>query len=467
MHRSGTALGALLVAFLAASPLSAAGAPAPRPAPRGSATEEPFVYTVRRGDTLFDLARRYLRHAEDWKPVRTLNRVADPRRLRPDSHLRIPFALLKTEPLSARVAAFRGDARLIRDGRPTPAAVGTPVAPGTTLETGAGGFLSLLLSNGSRLTLPSQTRLRVTTMRRIVLTNSVDFDFMVEKGRVETRVTPLPTPQSRYRIRTPIAVSAVRGTTFRVHYDGANAPSLTEVLEGTVGVGAATATADALIPVEHGFGAGVDAQGTTRREALLPPPELQNPGKVQVDPLVSLALTPMANARAYRVQLARDAGFVDLAQEETAATPELRLAGVANGRWFVRATALSPSGMEGLSQTYSLLRKLTGIAATSEKTDTGYRFRWAGEGEGTRVYRFVLRPETPGGAPLVDEPGLSTDTLTLSDLRPGRYFWRVGVRQYDADGETANWTPEQSLIVAAPEPAPARSHAPAPTPAAR
>ena len=43
--------------------------------------------------------------------------------------------------------------------------------------------------------------------------------------------------------------------------------------------------------------------------------------------------------------------------------------------------------------------------------------------------------------------------ITLSDLRPGTYLWQVGVRQYDADGETVNWTPEQSLIVAAPGPA--------------
>ncbi|MFP3607518.1 peptidase M23, partial [Paraburkholderia sp. SIMBA_053] len=41
--------------------------------------------------------------------------------------------------------------------------------------------------------------------------------------------------------------------------------------------------------------------------ALLPAPALVNPGKVQDDKDVAFDLVPDANARAYRVQIARDA----------------------------------------------------------------------------------------------------------------------------------------------------------------
>lgn len=454
MQRTRSAFARLMMAgaVLAATPcvaLPAAALAAPRAA-TVAAADEVQVYTVRRGDTLIDLARRYMRTATDWKTVRTLNRVRDPWHLIPGTRLRVPLNLLKAEPLAARIASYRGAVRLLRDGRAVPTAVGAAVMPGTVVETGAGGFVSLRLSNGSHVALPSQSRVRIAAMRRILLTDSLDFDFAIEKGRVETHATPLPTAQSRYRIRTPIAVSAVRGTTFRVHYAEDGTASLTEVLEGTVGVGP---DAQTLTPVPHGFGAAVAPDGTTRSAALLPPPVLADAGRVRMDPLVDLHLNPVAAAQGYRIQLARDAGFMETEREDSSATPDFRLADVADGRWFVRVTALAANGLEGLPQTYALRRKLAGVAASAEKSDEGYRFRWSGEGGGTRLYRFRLRPATAGTAPMIDETGLTGDGITLSDLRPGTYFWQVGVRQYDADGETVNWTPEQSLIVAPPEPA--------------
>jgi hypothetical protein len=51
---------------------------------------------------------------------------------------------------------------------------------------------------------------------------------------------------------------------------------------------------------------------------------------------------------------------------------------------------------------------------------------------------------------MVDEAGLAGDRVSLSDLPPGDYFWRVGVIQY-LDGEVGiNWTPLEKLSVSAP-----------------
>lgn len=451
---------AALLPLLALTPVSASSAPA-RQTRAAPPQTDIYRYTVRPGDTLYALANAHLRRLADWKTVRRLNHVADPLRLLPGTVLHIPLALLRTEPLQARVAAFRGAVRIGPADRLVAASPGAVVTPGMILESGANSFLSLRLSNGSLLTLPSQTRIRVTTMRRITLTNSVDFDFMVEKGHVETSVTPLGNPQSHYRIRTPIAVSAVRGTHFRVAYAEPDKPSLTEVLEGTVGVG--TSEAHALMPVEKGFGASVSTDGRTLRAALLPPPDLTEPGRVQVDPLVALRPAPMPGASAYHVQISPDAGFVDLLRDGTAAAPgpdaapEFRFSDVPNGRWFVRLTAIDTAGLEGLPQTYTMTRKLTGLTAAADATgDGGYRFRWSGEGEGRRVYHFRLRPDRPDAAPLVDEPGLTGDSLVLSDLPPGTYLWQIAVRQTDADGESRNSLPEQRLIVAPVSPSPRR-----------
>ena len=52
--------------------------------------------------------------------------------------------------------------------------------------------------------------------------------------------------------------------------------------------------------------------------------------------------------------------------------------------------------------------------------------------------------------PMGDEASLDGDRISISDLPPGDYFWRVGVVQY-LDGEMAtNWLPIEKMTVAQP-----------------
>ena len=172
---------------------------------------------------------------------------------------------------------------------------------------------------------------------------------------------------------------------------------------------------------------------------------------MQADVQVKLALEPVASARAYHVQIARDAGFVEMEAEATATQPELTFDSIANGQWFVRATAIAPSGLEGMPIAYTIRRTLTGLSAEAgADSNGGWRFKWAGAGSGKRIYHFQLRPDIPASVPIVDEVGLTGDTVVLSKLSPGKYLWRVGVRQYDAGVESESWLPESGFLVADP-----------------
>lgn len=446
---------ALLAGTAAAQRTSTAAAAASAPVSAHMGEDGAVRYVVRNGDTLYDLARKYMARPDHWRPVQRLNRIADPQRLTPGTTLILPANLLATLPLTARIATFKGTGT-IEDGKgtATPLAVDRVVTPGMVIETGRGSFATLQLSNGSRLTLPSQTRLRVMTLRRFRLNDMVDVNFLLEKGRIETKAAPLGESGGRYRIRTPIAVSAVRGTTFRAAYDGAGASSLTEVIEGTVAVSAATdgRAGKATETIGEAFGATVSPQGAVAAEALLPAPALLRPGRVQTDPQLSFALEPLPGAVGYHVQIARDAGFLEMEQEAYSKEPEIRLESVDNGRWFVRVSALAANGLEGMPRTYGMRRVLIGLNASSGKADDGYRFRWASaEAGGTRYYQFRLRPDRPGAPPLVDETGLTDDAITLSDLPPGTYRWSVGVQHYQDGESTVTWLPEQTLTVEAEE----------------
>lgn len=384
---------------------------------------ENIAYTMRAGDSLYVLASRYFMRQQDWRIVQQVNRIGNARAIPVGAIIQIPARILRAEPLDAKVIGFKGVGQVETQGTSEALSLDMAVRQGSVIETGPGSFATMELSNGSRITLPSQTRLRITAMRRFLLTGSLDFDFTVEKGRIETSAAPLGKDGSRYRIRTPIAVSAVRGTTFRIGYNGEAEPSLTEVVEGTVAVKPGEARAET--PIPQGYGASVATGGALTKEELLPSPALVDPGKVQVDPVVAFQLTPLPDARAYHLQLASDAGFVELLTETYSDTPEARFADVPNGRWFVRATAIAQSGLEGMPRTYSMKRLLTGLDASAEQgADGGYRFRWSGKGSGKRVYHFRLRPDTPQAVPLVDEPGLTGDSSLSRTCIPGNMYGR-------------------------------------------
>lgn len=406
------------------------------------------IYIAARGDSLYGLARQHMLRMGDYPVVQRLNRIADPHRIPVGTRLRFPIRLLRTEPLSMRLVAYRGDLGIQRDGTVTAPAIGLDIAQGSILQTGIAGYATIQLSDGSRFSLPSQSRVKIGAARRILMTGGVDIDLVVERGRVETEAAPVPVDKGRFRLRTPIAVSAVRGTKYRVAYEADGTNSLTEVLEGTVGVGA---DANVPTPIEAGFGAGVSPDGRLYKDRLLAPPVLRDPGRVHVDPLVTLTLDALPDARGYHVQIGADAGFVDVIAAMRSAGPEVAFPAIPNGRWFVRVSAIGPGGLEGMTQSYAIRRVLTGLDASADALGPDiFRFRWSGAGEGRRFYRFQLLRQGQGTVPVVDEPALEGEELRIAGLTPGTYSWRVGVRQLADGDDSENWLPAQTLIVAAP-----------------
>lgn len=413
------------------------------------APPETISYRLKRGDSLYSLSQRYFAPRTAYLTVQRMNRIANPYAIPPGTVVKIPVSLLRATPLDAQLAAFQGSVRIERDGTAVTPTVGMPITPGQIVQTGEVGFLTLALSNGSRITLPSNSRVRILHMRRFLLTGSTDFDFALDQGRAQTKVTPVKDSNSRFRLRTPIAVSAVRGTEFRIGYDPKQGPSLTEVIEGGVAVDV-KAGSGAL--VSRGFGATASADGRVETEKLLAAPAVLKPGRLQKEPLVEFALQPVDTARGYLVQLAKDAGFVDMISEQRSDTARAQFNDIPDGNYFVRAMAVAPSGLQGLAETYGVRRQLTALGASAGALGPGqYQFKWFGSGAGTRVYRFQLLTKPEGALPLVDETGLEKSQLVLSGLTPGVYFWRVGVRQFGESGVTENWTPVEKFIISAPE----------------
>ncbi|MCI3180361.1 peptidoglycan-binding protein [Caulobacter sp. CCUG 60055] len=434
-----------MIGRLAAAPVFAAAALA---AGCAVAAEPVVVYDVKAGDSLYALAGRYFIRLSDYREVQRRNHVRQPRRMPVGLKLEVPTRVLRTEPVEARLGAFRGPVNVSTAGRAAAASAGLLVREGDLVATGANAFARIDMPDGSRVALPSQSRVRVERLRRTLLTGAVDRAFVVEAGRGESTVTPLPTPQDRYIVRTPMSVSAVRGTEFHVRYDPERHSAATEVVSGLVAV---TADQDRSASVPAAYGVAVGASGALHPTPLPAAPALLRPDKAQDEPKVVFDVAPVAEARGYRIRLAADAGFLDAFAEATADGPQVVFEGVPDGDYFARVSVIGPEDLEGMPRTYAFERflntlDLSPMATSKRGRERRYLFRWTAGGNGERTYRYQLSRDG-AATPVVDEAGLSETQITVTDLPPGAYVWRVMSRTFAKGRHIDKWSPPQTFQI--------------------
>jgi len=446
-----------LLTGTAATAIAAPGPPVASPVrPILANGEPPLAYTVGRGDNLYTLALRNFMRLDDYRVVQRLNHVRDPYRLPIGSILLIPRPLLKTDALQAKIIAFRGATTI--DGQP--AMLGVAIGEGQRIRTGPNAFLSVGLADGSTITLPSQSLIRIERLRRFRLTGEMERLFKLENGRSQSAVTPRTNDRDRFEIRTPISAAAVRGTDFRVALLDGGKAATTEVLSGHVDLAGGGTNA----MLDPGVGARVTVEGTTGPVKLLPAPEIADPARVQSDPNLSFRILPPEKAARFRVQIAKDAGFLDIVEEGLSDGTQATLPPVTNGDYFVRVTAIDMDDIEGLPRVVAFERYLNAVHTTVEPLAGGRRFlfKWQDLGEGTHHYRFTIARVDAPDRPVIDEPMLSAQSFVATNLPPGDYVWRVQTSGTVNGKSYSNWSTAQTLTVAGESKSKKRAKPPAP-----
>lgn len=423
---------------------------------RTAAGMRPTVdYVMKPGDTLSGLARAYLLRVSDYQQIQRLNRVRHDRRIAVGSVVQFPVDLLRTEPAQARITGFRGAVTIQQGGQSATPTVGQIVTEDAVISTGGNAFVRLSLPDGGHVTLPSQSRVRVARLRTILLNGALDQEMRVETGRAEASVAPVRTPGG-FAIRTPVAVSAVRGTQFRVSYDHEADRAATEVIEGLVGVATQGAVGEDALLEASARQAVVSAKGAAHLTALAPAPELLQPDKIQSAPTVVLTVKPQADIAYYRARLANDAGMTDAFAEARSLTSSdaITFDDLEDGAYFVRLTAVTADGVEGLASNYTLLRARNGLnnmAASmfGRGQERRYLFRWEAQGAGDVHFRFQLRPVSSelDVQPVIDEARLDAPEITLTGLKPGDYEWRVRATRQAFGRILETWSEPQTLHI--------------------
>ena len=305
-----------------------------------------WQYTFRPGDSLWKIARRFTNSPENWREIQRINRLrqGNSRKIQPGTRIVIPVAMLKVQPTPAIVIALNGEVRVLRaSGRRFQPKIGSRLFSGDKIITGQQQSLRLQFADQSELQILSDSEVVLDKISQHKKTGMVDTRVRLNFGRVDSKVHK-QNAKSRYQIRTPAALTAVRGTAFRLA-SGKDNISRTEVTEGTVAV----SVGQSIKLVPHGFGI-VAEKGKPLADPikLLPAPQL-SAARIDAKQVVRLSWQALDDANGYRYQLARDAKFGDLLQDQQSPLTALKLSKLAVGHYYFRVRAIDRNQLEGQS----------------------------------------------------------------------------------------------------------------------
>lgn len=428
----------LVLATVALATTAAAQAPA----------EGTLDHRIEPGDTLIGLHGRLMRPQADWRVVQRLNRIADPRRLRPGSTLRIPLSMLREEPVSAEVLHSHGEVYVERAGAPRAAlAAAALLRAGDVVTTGAQSSASLRFVDGSRALLGPGGRLRVERLVRRGAAGGVDSQLRLDSGAMETRVQPAR-PAPRFELRTPVANLGVRGTDFRARLDGERL--LAEVLQGRVAV--------AGTPLDAGFGTVATPGRVAPPRPLPAAPDLAGvPSLVERLPL-QFGFVAAVGAVRYRAQVFDATGEERLILDGLFDAPRAAWTdSPPDGRYELRVRAADAGGVEGRAATLAFTLKARPEPPFQLKPRAGERlldadvaFAWSAHPEAAR-YRLQVAATPDFAAPRIDRSDL-TGTAYTGSLPVGTWYWRLATVR--ASGDAGPWGDAATLERADPPPPP-------------
>ena len=460
-HIRWTPCAAAALALAALAGLAARGAQASPPAPLG----DEVAHIVKEGDTLEGLARDYLAAPRRWQQLQTRNKVADPRRLQPGSVIWIPVRLQPSESATVQFVQGAVTAQARAGDAPAPVSPGGKLEEGTALQVGPESFVAVKLADGTVVRVQAQSELQLRQLRRRGRAGSVQSVLEMHKGGVESTVPPSTEPLRRFEIRTPLAVTSVRGTHFSVAMADSG-QTTASVLNGSVAVqsrrdtdshpGASLNAPTALLAPGQGLAVATDGTVGAARP-LLPPPDTSGmPAMLGDASLLAIDLPTAPGATRYLAQVAQDEALTQVLRHGSFADGRLRWKALEDGRYYLAVRAVDEAGIAGVPAVQPFTIKTRPVAplhqspAPGAVVPSGAAELRCTEVPGVRWYRVQVAADAKFTAPLRDEQRLDECRLPIGALPVGNYFWRMASVQQLPGGQADQgpFAPPQPFTVA-------------------
>ena len=156
----------------------------------------------------------------------------------------------------AQIVRFSGNAELIRGNAQGPAALGMALEPGDLVKTDATGRVRLQFIDGSTINLGSKSDLLIAAYASHGPGTERQGELALGEGALRAEAAPA-TAKSRLEIRTPLAVTAVRGTQWGILSSAQQSDVI--IFEGRVGIRRNVMTGESAISLTRNHGITVTA----------------------------------------------------------------------------------------------------------------------------------------------------------------------------------------------------------------
>lgn len=295
--------------------------------------------------------------------------------------------------------------------------------------TGNDSSATIRFADGSRVLLQSNTVLSLDTMSAYGSTGMVDTRMRLHGGRIENEVLPAVGSGSRYRIITPPAVAAVRGTSFRVAFDPAAETALGEVLDGALGVSALGVSRD----VPAGFGVATKTgEPPGEPKQLLPAPDLSGLPVALPGQRIVFEWPAVQGSSVYRGQIFELPGAERLIQESVVVRPRVQWQALPIGDFLLRLRAIDADGLEGLNADHAFRIQALALPPLPLHPEDGavmparaLVLEWTVP-PGAAAFHLQIARSMDFTELLIDDPAVQDWRYRpAGELVPGRYFWRL------------------------------------------
>ncbi len=309
------------------------------------------------GDTLSIISTRELGRAGFAAQLAEFNELAVDAALTPGDIIRIPI-LVAAEAESAQVVFVKGNVIITR---PSATAARTPdtaddaadasvfdlerdfdVYPGDTIQTSSDGYVSIEFSSGSVINLQPDTEATLSVLACLPDNDDCVIEITTFRGKITSDVNRRDEQDVDFRINTPYASAAVRGTIFDIE---ASETLLVGVTEGSVDLNAQQQD----VGLETGFGSVVEpGEAPSAPIALLPAPVFKRvPTRMAPGDLVTW--WPFDDADAYIASLSNDEAGVETLSNFDVRIEQLELSGVNTGDYYLLLRAVDDNGLRGFT----------------------------------------------------------------------------------------------------------------------
>jgi len=394
--------------------------------------ESVWVYTVNHKDSFERIYQKYLNKRANIEALSKYNHHQLNKKLQPGQVINIPVEMLKKIQTNAQVLLAYGEVNASNVNATDTRKVkkGDLLTQGDTLTTGKNSLAKLRFADGSNIDIQPNSNLNIQASYQYAGKGTFVTNLKLVKGRTEVLANPDHVVGNTLQIQTLSAVAAVRGTQFRVGAD--DTVALQETLEGKVAFSASGQE----VLLTKGYGSVAE-----KDKAPLPPIQLPSAPDVSALPKIfetnsaEFNLQQQQGVVEWVAQLALDADFTQILNEQTTQSGKLVFADLADGQYFLKLRAQDQHGLQSLDSAHAfnvkfrlpepvleLIEPLDGAEIPLAPTDLSWTPIPAANSYVIQIARDI------DFADIVFERHASYNKLTTNQsFGAGEFYWRVVV----------------------------------------